>query len=62
VDPSDVEALAEGIMRLWKDPALRTSLGAAGRERVVSELTWEHFGAGVRGAMRAVVEKGADHR
>jgi len=48
VDPGDVTALQEAILRLWRDPELRGKLGAAGRQRVLSELTWSHFGASVR--------------
>jgi phosphatidylinositol alpha-1,6-mannosyltransferase len=48
VDPGDVGALEDAILRLWRDPALRASLGTAGRQRVISELTWSHFRANVR--------------
>lgn len=47
VDPLDVDAIAATIERLWRDPALRASLGAAGRRRATSELTWRHFAARV---------------
>jgi glycosyltransferase involved in cell wall biosynthesis len=40
VPPDDPSALAVGIARLLDDPELRTRLGAAGRERVMSRFTW----------------------
>ena len=30
VEPENPEALAEGIIRLWRDPGLRDSLGSSG--------------------------------
>jgi phosphatidylinositol alpha-1,6-mannosyltransferase len=47
VDSTDVEALAQAIVRLWSDPTLRERLGAAGCERAGAELTWQHFAARV---------------
>jgi len=34
VDPGDAQSLADGLYRLWKDPALRTELGQKGFEGV----------------------------
>jgi phosphatidylinositol alpha-1,6-mannosyltransferase len=48
VDPGEVGALEQAVLRLWRDTGLRISLGAAGRKRILSELTWSHFGANVR--------------
>ena len=38
--PNDERAFAGCIDRLLDDPALRATLGAAGKERVDSELSW----------------------
>ena len=58
VDPLSVEAIAATIERLWRDPGLRASLGAAGRRRATSELTWRHFAARVCTAVHeATTEK-----
>jgi len=38
VPPKDPDALAEGIVRLLRDPELRRRLGNAGRDRVLSEF------------------------
>jgi glycosyltransferase involved in cell wall biosynthesis len=43
VPPGNQEALAEAILRLYRDRDLATRLGAAGRERVVARFTWAHF-------------------
>lgn len=42
VAPDDVAALAEYLERLLLDPALRRTMGAQGRERVLQTFTWEH--------------------
>lgn len=44
IPPNDVDALAAAIERLYRDRDLGTRLGAAGRQRVVENFTWEHFG------------------
>lgn len=44
IPPDDVPALAERILRLLGDPALAGRMGAAGRARVLRELTWDRVG------------------
>lgn len=39
VEPADPEAIAAGVDRLLRDPALRAELGARARERQAAELT-----------------------
>lgn len=58
VDPGEVGALEQAVLRLWRHPGLRISLGAAGRKRVISELTWSHFGANVRTVVNESVRAG----
>ncbi|HVA63907.1 MAG TPA: glycosyltransferase family 4 protein, partial [Terriglobales bacterium] len=41
VDPLSPAAVADGLQRLLADPALRTKLGAQGRERVRRQFHWE---------------------
>lgn len=52
VDPSSVEALAEGVHRLWTDAALAADLAARGRTRLASRDP----GAFDRGVASAVAE------
>jgi glycosyltransferase involved in cell wall biosynthesis len=40
--PRDHDGLAEGLTRLWRDPALRRRMGVAGRAKFMSEFTLEH--------------------
>jgi glycosyltransferase involved in cell wall biosynthesis len=44
VTPGDVQGLAQMIVALLADPVRRAAMGRAGRERVSSELAWEHQG------------------
>jgi len=39
VPPHDDQALADGLLRALRDDGLRRSLGAAGRERVMTEFS-----------------------
>jgi glycosyltransferase involved in cell wall biosynthesis len=41
VSGTDVEELAGTIDQLRRSPELRSRLGAAGRERVLHDFTWE---------------------
>jgi glycosyltransferase involved in cell wall biosynthesis len=41
VAPRDPEALADALVRLWRDSALRDRMGAAGRARIRSGFTLE---------------------
>src|SRR5262249_8522760 len=52
VAPGDVDAFAEQIVRLARDPALRTRLAGAAR-RWAAELTWEHSEDALLAAYRA---------
>jgi glycosyltransferase involved in cell wall biosynthesis len=41
VPPREPDAIARALERLWREPALRTEMGQAGRERVVAEFGLE---------------------
>jgi glycosyltransferase involved in cell wall biosynthesis len=41
VPPADVDALAAGMERLVRDPALRGALGAAARREAIAHHTWQ---------------------
>lgn len=43
--PGDAERLADALLRLRRDPALRRRLGRAGRERVLAAHTWDAVAA-----------------
>ena len=44
-DPTDTDAMADGIARLLREPGLRERLAAAGREQA-AKFTWERAAAG----------------
>ena len=44
----DVDALTDRLVTLLKDPALARKMGAAGREWVRSEWTWDNTAARLR--------------
>lgn len=44
IPPNDPDAIAAAIERLYRDRDLAARLGAAGRQRVAENFTWEHFG------------------
>lgn len=50
VPPNDVEALMAAIEHLHRDRALAAQMGAAGRQRVVENFTWDHFRKRLLGA------------
>lgn len=41
VAPNDYDGYAEAILRLLDDPALRRTMGAEGRNRVMNEFNWQ---------------------
>jgi glycosyltransferase involved in cell wall biosynthesis len=55
IPPNDPEALAAALLQLYHDRDLAARLGAAGRQRVVENFTWEHFGARLLEAWRTAV-------
>jgi glycosyltransferase involved in cell wall biosynthesis len=50
IPPNDPDALAEAILKLYRNRQLCSQFGAAGRQRVVEKFTWEHFGTRLREA------------
>jgi glycosyltransferase involved in cell wall biosynthesis len=42
VEPNDVEAYARAILEVLDDPSSREEMGQIGRERVETQLAWEH--------------------
>lgn len=52
IPPNDPDALAEAILKLYRDRELCARFGAAGRQRAVENFTWEHFGVRLREAWK----------
>jgi glycosyltransferase involved in cell wall biosynthesis len=62
IPPDDVDALAAAIQLLYDRPDLVRRYGAAGRERVLEQFTWDHFRERVLAAYRLAMERAADSR
>jgi glycosyltransferase involved in cell wall biosynthesis len=62
VRPNDDLELARGIRDLMDDPERRARMGAAGRERVTTTLSWENSVPPLLGAYRAVVRQSEHER
>jgi glycosyltransferase involved in cell wall biosynthesis len=58
VDATDVDALADGLLRISTDTELRAKLVEAGRLRA-SRYSWRHSADELRGALRRVAAAGA---
>jgi glycosyltransferase involved in cell wall biosynthesis len=43
VQPGDVDAIAAAIEHLYRHPEIAASMGAAARQRVVENFTWDHY-------------------
>jgi glycosyltransferase involved in cell wall biosynthesis len=59
VDPGDVPAMAEAVIRLLRDEGLRTTLGERARERVWAEFSWDKLCLGVERAYGVTLGKAA---
>jgi glycosyltransferase involved in cell wall biosynthesis len=55
VDPADPAALAQAMLRLLEDDALREKMGRAGRQRAL-EFRWEIVNAGMLARYQALVQ------
>ena len=57
IPPNDVDALAAAIQFLYDRPDLVRRYGAAGRERVLEQFTWDHFRERVLAAYRFAMDR-----
>ncbi|HJR60735.1 MAG TPA: glycosyltransferase family 4 protein [Vicinamibacterales bacterium] len=55
VDPLDVGAIADALLRVLSDDELARRLGAQGRDRAVNELSWANFVAAFQAVLDAAV-------
>jgi glycosyltransferase involved in cell wall biosynthesis len=62
IPPGDVDALAGAIRLLYDRPDLVRRYGAAGRERVLAQFTWDHFRARVLDAYRLAMHRASESR
>ncbi len=62
IPPGDVDALATAIQFLYDRPDLVRRYGAAGRERVLEQFTWDHFRERVLAAYRLAMDRAAESR
>ncbi len=62
IPPDDVDALAAAIQFLYDRPDLVRTYGAAGRERVLEQFTWDHFRERVFAVYRLAMERATESR
>jgi glycosyltransferase involved in cell wall biosynthesis len=53
VNRSDIEGLADALVRLLRDTSLRERMGRAGHERLLNEFTFEKFESNLDGFLRS---------
>ncbi|RPI10439.1 MAG: glycosyltransferase family 1 protein, partial [Actinobacteria bacterium] len=58
-DPTDVEAMADAIERVWTDDELRTHLVVRGHERAAT-YSWDHLARSCRALYRAAARQSID--
>ncbi|HEY6071438.1 MAG TPA: glycosyltransferase family 4 protein [Chthoniobacterales bacterium] len=56
VQPGDVDAIAAAIEHLYRNPEIVASIGAAARERVVENFTWDHYRSRLLGAYERAIQ------
>ncbi len=57
IPPEDSDAIAAALQQLHRDRDLCLRLGSAGRQRVVENFTWEHFGRRLLEAYRLAMSR-----
>ena len=62
VEPDQPEVLAVAIERLLSDEALRSRLGAAARQHVLSQFSWSQVAARFSSVFSEVLERSPGHR
>jgi glycosyltransferase involved in cell wall biosynthesis len=56
IQPGDVNAIAAGLEHLYRNPGMVERMGAAARQRVVENFTWDHYRARLLGAYEAALQ------
>ena len=56
VQPGDVDAIAAAIEHLYRHPEIVVSMGAAARQRVVENFTWDHYRTRLLGAYERAIQ------
>jgi glycosyltransferase involved in cell wall biosynthesis len=59
VEPGDIDALSQALLRLVHDRDMRARLGAAAKRRALERPTWEASAALFFAAVREVVQRSA---
>lgn len=57
VQPGDVDAIAAAIAKFYNSPDLVKTMGAAARQRILENFTWDHYRQRVLEAYRAVMSR-----
>jgi glycosyltransferase involved in cell wall biosynthesis len=57
VQPGDVDAIAAALEHLYRNPEVAERMGAAARQRVVENFTWDHYRTRLVGAYEVAMQK-----
>jgi glycosyltransferase involved in cell wall biosynthesis len=56
VKPGDVDAIAGGLEHLYRHPEISAQMGAAARQRVVQNFTWDHYRTRLLGSYETAMQ------
>jgi glycosyltransferase involved in cell wall biosynthesis len=56
IQPGDVDAISAALQHLYRHSEIAASMGAAARQRVVENFTWDHYRMRLLGAYERAIQ------